>query len=129
MNSSLVLSITTSIYGLAACLYLAAWVLHKDRLNRPASCVVMLGVAGNAAGFALRWAESYRLGIGHVPLSNLYESPVFFALSISVLYLIVEHEYDQRTLGAFTMPLAFLTMAYASLSSSTGDRIQPGRSF
>jgi len=126
MNSSLVLSITTSIYGLAACLYLAAWVFHKDRLNRPASWVVMLGVAGNAAGFALRWAESYRLGIGHVPLSNLYESLFFFALSISVIYLIVEHHDGQRTLGAITLPLAFLAMAYASLSSSTGDvRIQP----
>jgi cytochrome c-type biogenesis protein CcsB len=125
MNSSLVLSVTTFIYGLSACLYLAAWVFHKDRLNRPASWVVMLGVAGNVAGFALRWAESYRLGIGHVPLSNLYESLVFFALSISVIYLIVEHNYGQRTLGAFAMPLAFLAMAYASLSSNTGDRIQP----
>lgn len=125
MGSSLILSVTTFVYGLAAFLYLAAWVFHKDQLNGSASWIVMLGISCNTAGFVLRWAESYRLGIGHVPLSNLYESLVFFALLIAVLYLIVENKYVYQTIGAFAMPLAFLAMAYASLSPNVGDRIEP----
>jgi len=125
MNSSLVLSVTTFVYGFATFLYLAAWVFQKDALNRSATWVAVLGIAGNAAGFALRWAESYQLGIGHAPLSNLYESLVFFSLVIAVLYLIIENSYGFQTIGAFAMPLAFLSMAYASLSPDVSDRIQP----
>jgi cytochrome c-type biogenesis protein CcsB len=125
MNSSLVLSVTTFVYGLAAFLYLAAWVFQKNALNRSATWLAAIGVAGNTAGFVLRWLESYRMGIGHAPLSNLYESLVFFALMIAVLYLIMERKYGFRTIGAFAMPLAFLSMAYASLSPDVSDRIQP----
>jgi cytochrome c-type biogenesis protein CcsB len=41
------------------------------------------------------------------------------------IYLIVERKYENRILGAFTTPLAFLAMAYASLSPNISDRIQP----
>ena len=78
MNSSLILSVTTFVYGLAASLYLAAWVFHKKHLNRWATRVVMIGIAGNIAGFALRWIESYQMGIGRIPLSNLYVSILVF---------------------------------------------------
>ena len=125
MNSSQILSITTFLYGLAAFLYVAAWVFNKPAAGRPATWVTLAGIAGNTAGILLRWVESYRLGIGHAPLANLYESLTFFALTIAVLYLVVEKRYQTRTIGAFTTPLAFLAMAYASLSPNISDRIQP----
>ena len=125
MNSSLILSITTFVYGTAAFLYIAAWVFHKDMLGRLAFWTGVTGVFGNVSGFGFRWIETYQLGVGHAPLSNLYESLVFFSLAIAVLYLIVEKRYGHRTIGAFAMPLAFLALAYASLSSNISDRIQP----
>jgi ABC-type transport system involved in cytochrome c biogenesis permease subunit len=69
--------------------------------------------------------ESYQLGIGHAPFSNLYESLIFFSWTITLLYLIVEWRTKNRTLGAFVMPLAFLAMAYASFSPNIASRIQP----
>jgi cytochrome c-type biogenesis protein CcsB len=87
--------------------------------------VALLGLIGNTAGIVMRWVESYRMGIGHAPLSNLYESLVFFAWTITLLYLFIERRYGNRVIGAFTMPLAFLAMAYASLSPNISDRIQP----
>ena len=125
MNSSLVLSVTTFVYGLAAFLYLAAWVFHKKQINNWASWTVVVGIAGNTAGFVLRWVESYQLGIGRIPLSNLYESLVFFSLMIAVIYFVIEGKYGYRVIGAFAMPLAFLSMAYASLSPNISDTIQP----
>ena len=125
MNSSLVLSVTTFVYGLAAFLYLAAWVFHKKQINNWASWAVVVGIAGNTAGFVLRWVESYQLGIGRIPLSNLYESLVFFSLMIAVIYFVIEGKYGYRVIGAFAMPLAFLSMAYASLSPNISDTIQP----
>lgn len=125
MNSSSILSIITFVYALSAVLYITAWIFQKNKLEKAASWVAVLGMTGNLAGFILRWIESYKLGYGHAPLSNLYESLVFFAWAIVCIYLFVEYRYKNRVLGSFIMPLAFLAMAYASLSPNISDRIQP----
>jgi cytochrome c-type biogenesis protein CcsB len=125
MTSSSILSIVTFVYGLAAFLYLAGWVFHKPLAGRMGTWTSIAGAAGNAAGIALRWVESYRMGIGHAPLSNLYESLVFFACVLAIIYLVVEWRTQSRVISAFTAPLACLAMAYASLSPNISDRIQP----
>jgi len=125
MNSSFLLSITTFIYGLAAFLYIAFWVFKKPLPGRLATWTTMIGLSGNLAGVIMRWVESYRLGVGHAPLSNLYESLVFFSMTIIIVYLVIEMKYKNRIIGAFTTPIAFLAMAYASMSPNISDRIQP----
>jgi ABC-type transport system involved in cytochrome c biogenesis permease subunit len=76
MNSSLILSITTFIAS--AFFYIMAWIFRKTVFGRIAFVVATIGLLGNLAGFGFRWAESYQLGFGRAPLSNLYESLVFF---------------------------------------------------
>lgn len=125
MNSSAFLSITTFIYGLAAILYIASWIFKKPFPGKLATWTALVGVAGNTTGIIMRWAESYRLGIGHAPLSNMYESLVFFAWTIVIIYLVLERRYKNAIMGAFATPIAFLAMAYASLSPNVSDRIQP----
>ena len=125
MNSSLVLSITTFVYGLAAFLYVMALVFKKPGPGQLATWVMLVALVGNTAGFVMRWMESYQMGFGHAPLSNLYESLVFFAWTISLIYLFLERKVGNRVIGTFTAPLAFLAMAYASLSPNISDRIQP----
>jgi cytochrome c-type biogenesis protein CcsB len=125
MNSSELLSVVTFIYGISAFLYVASWVFKKQTPAKIAKWAGILAVAANLAGFILRWVESYRLGIGHAPLSNMYESLVFFAMTIGVIYLFIEQRYHSAIIGVFSMPIAFLAMAYASLSPSVSDRIQP----
>lgn len=125
MNSSAILSYTTFVYGMAAFLYIFAFVFKRDLPGKVATWVAAVGLAGNIAGFFLRWIESYQLGFGRIPLSNLYESLVFFAICIAIVYLVVEQKYKNRVMGAFTFPLAFLALAYASLSPNISDRIQP----
>ena len=62
------------------------------------------------------------MGIGRIPVTNLYESLVFFAWSVNLFYLVVERKYGSRTFGAFVMPIAFFTMLFAVTNDST---IQP----
>ena len=125
MNSSIILSVATFIYGIAAFLYITAWIFKKPFVGRLATVITILGTIGNFSGFVLRWSESYKLGFGRIPLSNLYESLVFYAFTIAVLYLIIERKYGYRVIGAFAMPFAFLAMAYASLSPNVGSQIRP----
>lgn len=44
---------------------------------------------------------------------------------IALIYLVIESKYGHPIIGAFAMPLAVLSMAYASLSLNISDRIQP----
>lgn len=90
-----------------------------------ATWVLLLGATANAAGIILRWKESYRLGYGHAPLSNMYESLVFFSCSIAFIYLVIERKYKNHVIGAVASLFSFLVLAYASLSPNVSDSIQP----
>ena len=121
MNSSQLLSFVTLAYGLAATFYVASWVFKKTMPAKLARWVAIAGVVLNTGGFLLRWKESYDIGYGHAPLSNMYESLVFFALTIGIIYLFIEARYKTSVVGAFATPIAFLAMAYASLSPNVSD--------
>lgn len=56
-------------------------------------------------GMFVRWYESYLIGpdVGHIPVSNLYEVFVLFALITGLYYLYYERVYQTRRLGAFVM--------------------------
>ncbi|MEW5734337.1 MAG: c-type cytochrome biogenesis protein CcsB [Thermodesulfobacteriota bacterium] len=125
MESSQILSVVTFVYGLAAALYIFAWVFRAETAFRFAFGFLAAGAAGNALGIGLRWVESYRLGYGHAPFSNMYESLVFFALTISAICLVVVRRTKMPALGALASPLAFLALCYASLSPHVSDRIEP----
>lgn len=125
MNSSNLLSIITFVYGLAALLYIAHWLFKRPLPGKLATWTTLIGAVGNTAGIIMRWIESYRLGVGHAPLSNMYESLIFFSCTIIIVYLIIERRYKNRIIGVFATPFAFLAMAYASLSPNINDRIQP----
>ncbi|MFA7382893.1 MAG: c-type cytochrome biogenesis protein CcsB [Desulfurivibrionaceae bacterium] len=125
MNSSQLLGITTFAYLLSAILYIAIFVFRANRLGLFATLTTATAFLINTAGIALRWQESYQAGIGYAPLSNMYESLVFFAWATAMFYLGLEWKYKNRILGAFSMPFAYLSMAYASFSSQFGKEIKP----
>jgi len=100
-------------------------IIGKPVLGKAATAFCIIGFFGQAVGIGLRWYESYELGIGHAPFSNMYESLIFFSWTIILLYLIVEWRTKNKTLGVFVSPLAFLALAYASFSPSINSRIQP----
>jgi cytochrome c-type biogenesis protein CcsB len=123
--NSIVLSYITFVYFASFMLYLLMMVMGREVFGRMATVVTLAGLLGHSFAVVLRWIESYDLGIGHAPLSNLYESLIFFAWTIAFLYLLIEWRTKNRTLGVFATPLAFLAMAYASYSPTISSRIQP----
>lgn len=125
LNSSLLLSVTTFAYLLCTILYLSGVVFRFAPLLTAGTFVGLATLATQTGAIVLRWIESYQLGYGHAPLSNLYESLVFAAWAIMLIYLVMEYRSKQRILGVFPALFAFLAMAYASFSSSIDSKIQP----
>jgi cytochrome c-type biogenesis protein CcsB len=85
----------------------------------------VIGFLDNSAGIILRWIESYQMGYGHAPFSNMYESLVFFSWTVAILYIFVELKYKESIIGVFVSPLIFLAIAYASFDPSISNKISP----
>jgi len=122
MTSSQLFGFTTFAYLAASFLYIGVFVFRARKIGILASAVAVIGFLLQTGGMVLRWIESQRMGYGHIPLSNMYESLVFFSWATIVFYMFLEYKFKNRLIGAFAVPFAFLSMALASL---TGDEIKP----
>jgi len=120
-----IFSIVTFVYLAAMVVYVAYLAFRKPIIVQVATIIVTAGWLAQTAAIGMRWYESYQLGIGHAPMSNLYESLVFFSWTIILLYLFIQYKYKIKILGAFVTPFAFLGMAYASISPNVNETIQP----
>jgi cytochrome c-type biogenesis protein CcsB len=125
---------TTSawIFGIVMYAYLAVTIIYliyavtrsrKVGLIATVSLVLTLGV--HTIGLAYRWIETHQTGYGYVPLSNMYESLIFFSWTIVLLYLILEFLYKQKTIGVFVTPFGFLFIALTAIIPGINAQINP----
>ena len=125
MMSTKILSLVTFIYFAAFVFYLFRMALGRDSWGSLATYTAFTGLLAQTIALVWRWKASYDLGIGHAPMSNFYESLIFFSWAIVFLYLIMELRLKSRSLGVFVLPVAFLLMAFASLSPDISSHIDP----
>ncbi len=121
MNNSVLFSIATLAYLAAMVLYISYLAFRKNSVGLAATIVTIFGFIVQTAALLLRWYESYQMDIGRVPLSNLYESLVFFTWSTVLIYLVVEWKYKTKAFGAFVMPVAFLALAFINVAGISSD--------
>jgi cytochrome c-type biogenesis protein CcsB len=65
----------------------------------------------HTGAIGLRWVESYQQGMGHAPLSNLYESLVFFGWAIALALLLARWRFAEDLTVMLGVPVVFITMA------------------
>ena len=121
-----------TLLGLATIMYLGLVFFHilyfvwqKKTLLSAVQYALYATVAVQAAGILVRWAISYRLGIGHVPLSNYYESLIFFSWSLSVFMICMRKRRLYPVITFIAAGISLMLMAYASLSPGVERGIQP----
>lgn len=117
-ENSLLFSLTTFIYLGAGLLYLIYWIFKWNAGALFGSSFGWGGFFLNLLAFFVRWAQTHQAGFGYVPLSNLYESLVFFELCIAGVYLFLEFKLPTKVFGSIVFLVASLIMAYASLKAS-----------
>jgi cytochrome c-type biogenesis protein CcsB len=123
MTSSLLFNIATFAYLISTLLFFAFLASRTKALGTAAMAVAYGGLLAQSVAIALRWKESYDMGVGHAPFSNLYESVVFFSWTIVLIYALLDIKYRYRVIGAFVMPFALLGMSWAQLGMS--NSIEP----
>jgi cytochrome c-type biogenesis protein CcsB len=125
MTSSQLFNIVTIAYFASMVLFVVYLATRTRGISLGATLLAWAGFLAHTAAIGLRWYESYRIpgGVGHAPLSNLYESVVFFAWTMLLIYILIDLKYRQRAVGAFVIPFAFLGMTWAQLRLD--DAIEP----
>lgn len=103
------------VQGCVAALYLFAAMLMlgslgaRDRLDRLAVAIALVGVILHVILFGVRWNE-----IGQVPIVTRYEDMTVDSLLIAVIYLFARWHLPQlRPAGAFVFFLAAIGVAFA----------------
>jgi len=115
-----------TVYGyLAAFLLFAAYVVFRNKRMATAAVWVTWGFFGvETVALGLRGYESHKLGIGHAPITNLYESLVFLAWVVILGFILMERKFKIPALGVLALPFSFALMAYAA-SAGVQHKIQP----
>ena len=90
------------------------------------SVLTWTAVYAGLTGLLVRWREGHLLGpdIGHIPVSNLYEVFVLFALITALFYLYYERRYATRALGGFVLLVISSAVVFLLWYSFTRDAFQ-----
>ena len=111
------------LFGFVA--YLVYATSKNVRVGKVSTGLLITGLLFHSVGLILRWMETHRAGYGYIPLSNMYESLIFFSWTIVLIYLILETKYQQKVIGVFVTPFAFLAIALTSIIPGVNANITP----
>ena len=125
MDSSFFFGLSTIAYILAMIIYITYLAFRKTQIGIAATAITIVGFISQTLAIGMRWKEFYDLsGMGFlrsVPLTNLYESMIFFVWCLILGYLIIEFKYKNRSFGAFVTPIAGLALAFIDISGMSKE--------
>jgi cytochrome c-type biogenesis protein CcsB len=115
-------------YILAMMVYITYLAFRKEQIGIMGTTITIAGFISQTMAIVLRWKEFADLsGMGFLksaPLTNLYESLIFFVWCLILGYLLIEFRFKTRSFGAFVTPIAGLALAFIDLSGVSKE-IQP----
>jgi len=83
---------------------------RNEKWGRIGITITIIGFLFHLGYFFTRWIAS-----GHIPNSNMFEYTTYFGMAIVLAFIIIHFMYKLYVLGVVAMPLAVLTIAYASV--------------
>lgn len=99
---------TGFVYLVAFALYVAVFFTPSKAVARAATAVMTLAVLVNAGLFTWMWID-----FGRAPLKSLFETAIFLALNIGLLYLVMERLYRTQIFGAISAAFAVGSIVFA----------------
>lgn len=137
MTSSQFFGIATILYFFAMIAYIGYLAIRNKTVGAIATTLTGVGFAFQTIAFLMRWNDFYYLLettgviksplqgiIRAIPITNLYESLIFFVWCLILAYLIIEWRYKNKSFGAFVTPIAGLALAFIEMSGVSKE-IQP----
>jgi len=104
----------SALFVMATLAYFAALFARSEFTGKVATSMTWSATAMGTVGLMVRWRESYLISpdVGHVPVSNLYEVFVLFAIITALIYLFYEGRYRTRAMGGFALLVISSAVAF-----------------
>ena len=104
----------SALFVMATITYFAGLFMRSEFTQKVGTALTWSASAMGMIGLMVRWRESYLIGpdVGHIPVSNLYEVFILFAIITSILYLFYERRYQTRALGGFVLLVISSAVAF-----------------
>ena len=104
----------SALYVMATFAYLLGLALRSAFTSRVGTALTWSAAAMGLVGLLVRWRETYLVSVdaGHIPVANLYEVFILFAVITGLLYLRYEQVYRNRSLGAFVLLVISAAVAF-----------------
>nr|YP_009393270.1 cytochrome c biogenesis protein ccs1 [Symphyocladiella dendroidea]ARW61832.1 cytochrome c biogenesis protein ccs1 [Symphyocladiella dendroidea] len=116
MNANLIENtLTNTSFGLLLIGLIIYWsnliITKNHKINYLCSSLTILINTTLALSLITRWIYNR-----YFPLSNLYESMIFLAWSITLIQIILEIKTKNRLIGAISIPIVLFIVAFTNLS-------------
>jgi len=104
----------SALFVMATVTYFIELGTQNTFVGKVATAMVWSATTMGFVGLMVRWRESYLLGsdIGHIPVSNLYEVFILFAIITALIYLFYEAHYKTRSMGGFVLLVITASIAF-----------------
>lgn len=113
---------------LVATLFFGGAIRHKDKGVTQSNkkwgtigiTITIIGFISNLGYFITRWIHS-----GHAPISNMFEFSTAFGMFIVGAFILIYFIYRVPALGVFSLPVALIIIAFASMFPSEVSPLIP----
>jgi len=104
----------SALFVMATAAYYFGLFIRSEFAERVGTALTWSASVMGLAGLMVRWRESYLISpdVGHIPVSNLYEVFILFAVITGLLYLFYEQRYRTRAMGAFVLTVISASVAF-----------------
>jgi len=95
----------SALYVMATFAYFFGLFVRSEFASKVGTALTWSATVMGMVGLMVRWRESYLIShdVGHIPVSNLYEVFILFAIITALMYLFYERRYANRNLGGFVL--------------------------
>lgn len=104
----------SALFVMATFAYFSGLLLRSPFTEKVGTVLTWSATTMGVVGLMVRWRESYLISpdVGHIPVSNLYEVFILFAVITALLYLFYERRYQTRSLGGFVLLVISASVAF-----------------
>lgn len=113
--------IAVTLYALGTVAFVSGFVFRADKVVNAGILIALAGAVAHGIAIGMRWVR-----LGHGPYLGFFEVVSSYAFIVLVIFLVLAWRFPAlRPIGLLMLPMAFLLLAAAMLTSKAESGITP----
>lgn len=100
--------------------YISYFVNKRDRTGFYATYILLAGLVTHFLFLLVRTIDT-----GYIPFANLFEVMTLYAWLVALIYLVIEYNLKDKTMGAFLIPFVLAIQSISLIFLGQGGSLSP----